>query len=262
MVLPVLAITVLAAALQIGGTPPGGPLAKTFFESIGPTQSYLVPLMLVIGAFVGHSLRERSSGYAFSAGLVLEMAVVLGYALHTTLAGQPFNETFAVTLTQLISATAAVWAILWLDVPTTLRRDGKTARRSVMSTWPWSEGLMNFQIGIAIIANVVALGTALFILSLYPLSWQSWSVAAGRPLGWIALVLSLAALQLRGRLSPHAVGLSGMALIGLLACTIRGLQAYWRLDVDPVWGYRTLMLGWAAYAILVVAATWWIVSLR
>ncbi len=28
------------------------------------------------------------------------------------------------------------------------------------------------------------------------------------------------------------------------------------------WGYRTLMLGWASYAVFIVAATWWVASLR
>ena len=114
----------------------------------------------------------------------------------------------------------------------------------------------------AILANVLVLGIALLVLSLFPMDSQLWSMAAGGPLGWIALVLPLAALQLRGRLRPHAVGLSGMAVLGLLACTVRGLLPCWHLPIDPVWGYRTLMLGWAIYALLVVAATWWIASLR
>ena len=29
-----------------------------------------------------------------------------------------------------------------------------------------------------------------------------------------------------------------------------------------MWGYRTLMLGWAAYALFIVLATWWVASLR
>ena len=114
MVLPVLAITVMAAMLQIGGVVPGGPVTNTFFATLGPTRSYLVPLALVIAALVGHALRERSSGYAFFAGMVLEMAVLLGYALHATLAKQPFDATFGVTLIQLFAITAAVWAIAWI----------------------------------------------------------------------------------------------------------------------------------------------------
>jgi hypothetical protein len=258
MVLPVLAITVVAAMLQIGGTPPGGPLAKTFFETLGPAPSYLVPLVLLIGALVGHALRERSSGYAFSAGLVLEMAVVLGDALHATLAKQPFDATFFVTLIQLFAITAAVWAIVWLIARNRL----DVWREDVMSTGPWSRGLMRVQIGMAIVADVLVLGIALLVLAFLPIGWQTWSVAAGGPWGWIALVLPLLALRLRGRLRPHAVGLSGMAVLGLLACTVRALPPGWHLDIDPAWGYRTLMLGWAVYALLVVAATWWVASLR
>jgi len=261
MVMPVIGITVNAALLQIGGSTAGGPLAKTFFEVLGPTRSYLVPLSLVIGALVGYALRERSSGYAFSAGLVLEMAVVLGYALHTTLAKQPFGAIFGATLVQLFAITAAVWAVVWL-----VGRERLDVWREPpaigVSSGPWSRGLMTVQISMVIVANVLVLGVALFVLSLFPMNWQQWSVTAGRPLGWIALGLPLLALQLRGRMRPHAVGLSGMAVLGLLACTIRGLQPYWHLDIDPVWGYRTLMLGWAIYALLVVAATWWIASLR
>ena len=119
------------------------------------------------------------------------------------------------------------------------------------------------QIGMAIVANVLVLGIALLVLALVRrLAGKRGAWRRDRPLGWIALVLPLVALQLRGRLRPHAVGLSGMAVLGLLACTIRGLQPCWHLDIDPVWGYRTLMLGWAVYALLVVAATWWIASLR
>ena len=38
-------------------------------------------LRLVIVGLVGYAVRERSAGYAFSAGLVTELAVVLGYTL-------------------------------------------------------------------------------------------------------------------------------------------------------------------------------------
>ena len=122
---------------------------------------------------------------------------------------------------------------------------------------------MRVQIGMAIVANVVVLGIALLVLcSIADSLGKRGAWRPGGPLGWIALVLPLAALQLRGRLRPHAVGLSGMAVLGLLACTIRGLQPCWHLNIDPIWGYRTLMLGWAVYALLVVAATWWVASLR
>ncbi len=280
MLLPMLAITVVAALLWIGGFPPAGPVAKTFFAALGQ----LFPLALVIAALVGHALRERSAGYAFSAGLVLEMAVGLGYAVHAAFAKQPFDTIFVVALIQLFAITAAVWAIVWLiarkrvDVRRELHLPSPAGRGTMLRTVPggegissdpsslishpssFSRGLMGVQIGMAVAANVLVLGIALLVLALLPTDWQTWSMAAGRPLGWIALVLPLAALQLCGRLRPHAVGLAGMALLGLLACTICGLPPAWH--IDPIWGYRTLMLAWAVYALLVVAATWWVASLR
>jgi hypothetical protein len=261
MLLPVLAITVLAAALQIGGTAPAGPLANTFFQKMGPIWSYLVPLALLIAGLVGYALRERSTGYAFSAGLVLELAVMLGYALRTTLAGRPFDAHFTAVLVQLFAITAAVWAIAWLIARTRFDVWRETPASGVSAGF-WSTELMRIQIGMAIVGNVLVLGLALPDLALFPLSWQAWSVAAGLPLGWLAFALMLAALQLCGRLRPQAVGLCGMAVLGLLACTIGGLQPYWHLEIAPIWGYRALMLGWAVYALLVVAATWWVASLR
>jgi hypothetical protein len=276
--LPALGLTLLAAALQLGGARPAGPAAATFFRDLGPTWSYLVPLALVMAGMVGFALRERSSGYAFSAGLVLEMAVTLGYALHAA----TFDVAFRVTLLQLATIAAGAWAIVWLvarnwvDVwreaagsagvlparaskPLTPHAPagGTPARQSSPTV------LMNVQIGMAVAGNMVLIGCALATLVFVPVSWnQEWSIAAGLPLGWIALALPLAASQLRGRLRPHAVGLFGMAALGLLACAVRGLGTYWGLAVEAEWGYRTLMLGWAIYALLVVLATWWVASLR
>ena len=99
-----------------------------------------MPLVLVIGALVGYALRERSSGYAFSAGLVLEMAVVLGYALHTTLAKQPFDAPFFATLIQLFAVTAAVWAIVWLIGRKQARRMARSTGTALSPPLPVREG--------------------------------------------------------------------------------------------------------------------------
>ena len=81
MALPVVGLTVLAAVLRLSGTLPAVPVTGSFVARLGPLWSGLVPLALVILGLVGFALRERSAGYAFSAGLVLELAVTLGYTL-------------------------------------------------------------------------------------------------------------------------------------------------------------------------------------
>jgi hypothetical protein len=121
--------------------------------------------------------------------------------------------------------------------------------------------LMDVQMGMGAAGNVLLLAAALFALALLPRNAQGWTAAAGSPLGWIALLAAVAAYayrsaQLATRLHPQNVGLLGLAVLGLLACTVQ-----WQFP-GSYWGYRTLMLGWAMYAWFIVSATWWVASVR
>ncbi len=80
---PVVCLTFLAAVTQLAGWQSGGPIAGPF-ASLSANVSYLVPLAVVIVALVGFALGEASAGYAFAAGLVVQMTVVLGYLLNLT----------------------------------------------------------------------------------------------------------------------------------------------------------------------------------
>ena len=187
--LPVILLTLAAAMIQLAGYKLNDPLANTFFDNISPTLSYLVPLALIIIGLVGYALRESSAGYAFGAGLVAEMTVILGYALHLTLATppQPFRMAELVTTIQLAVITAAAWALIWI-----------IARRWV-NVWREGEGkketiLMNVQLGMAILGNAILIGIAvfdIFIIDIY-LAYNSqpeWAMHAGLPLGWCAFAV-------------------------------------------------------------------------
>jgi hypothetical protein len=299
---PVVLLTVLAALLRLGGTVPVPPPAGSFFALIGPNLSYLVPLALVTAGLVGLALRERSAGYAFSAGLVVELGVVLGYALRVVTLNRPFDTADLVAEIQLATVAAAAWAVIWLvarrrvDVwretagarqPVALGgqspfrgRDAnpqnvaeiaaKGTDRRLVGKVPWStEGgpalLMRTQIGMAALGNMLLLVPAVALLALEaagPASGHAWTIAAGGWLGWLALLLTAGAAGYRqsqtGRPTPpFAAGLLGMALLGLMACTATALWPQ-----APEWGYRTLMLGWALYALFVALATWWVASIR
>ncbi len=253
--LPVIALTVLAATTQLIGLAPTRFPAGVLFHEIHPAASYLVPLLLVIAGLVGHAVRERSAGYAFSAGLVVELAVVLGYALTVVLGGGSFGSEDLVRVVQLATIAAALWAGLWLaarrriDVWREDTQDGLLAHH-----------LMNVQLGMPIVGNLLLLLPGLAWIALSITAWPSaWVKATGWPLGWTAFLLTGAAIALRRtasgrRLRPAAAGMIGMALLGLLACTVHGMS--------PQWGIRTLMLGWASYALFVAAASWWVASVR
>ncbi|MGD0381948.1 MAG: hypothetical protein ABSA77_00405 [Thermoguttaceae bacterium] len=258
--LPVLLLTLQAAVIQLNGYTLQGPAAGTFFDKIGPNYSYLVPLVLVMFGLIGHGLRESSAGYTFGAGLVAEMAVILGYALHIALAVPPrrFQMAEFIFTVQLAVITAAVWAIVWL-----------IARRWVNV---WREGrtetpLMNVQIGMAVLGNALLVGIGILeIFMARPLK-PEWAMHAGGPLGWCALLLTAGAgayrrLQTRRHWAPHFVGLTGMGVLALLACTVPNIVLPDGTKLDGVWAYRVLMLGWAIYALLTALASWWVAALR
>ncbi|MGA2798300.1 MAG: hypothetical protein ABSE63_12020, partial [Thermoguttaceae bacterium] len=258
--LPVLLLTLQAALFQLGGHIPNGPLAGTFFDKIGPNLSYLVPLALVMIGLIGHALRESSAGYAFGAGLVAEMAVILGYALHVTLASPPqrFQMPEFIITVQLAVITAAVWAFVWLIARRWINvwREGKT-----------ETSLMNVQIGLAILGNVLLVGIAVLEIFLARPVKPEWAMHAGLPLGWCALLFTAGAdayrrLQTRRHWDPNFVGLTGMGVLALLACTVPNIDLPNVINLDGTWAYRVLMLGWSIYALLVALAAWWISALR
>jgi len=258
---PVLGLTLLAALLQLTGTSPSGPQTGTLFDRLGPNISYIVPLLLVMLAMVGHAIRERSGGYAFAGGLVAEIIVILGYALRVTLdPTKSFGAPEFATLFQLATITAAVWAAAWLVVRRRLNiwREEPAARSARI--------MMNVQIGMGAAGNLVLIGIALLALTLtHPFAGEEWITTAGNPLGWIALILVVAAatyrrIQAGKALRPQMVGLVGMTAIGLLACSVTACAD--AFGYEAAWGYRTLMLGWAMYALLIVSATWWVASQR
>ncbi|NQT38680.1 MAG: hypothetical protein HQ581_14380, partial [Planctomycetes bacterium] len=257
---PVLIITLVAALLQMTGSNPIGPVAESFFDNMGPTWAYVLPLVLVMGTMVGHALRETSAGYAFFAGLVAEMIVVLGYVLGVvTDSTRSFGTVELVTVLQLATIMAAVWAIGWMA----LRR--WTTAWSQRGSTSTARVLMDVQLSFASLGNLVLLVPALFILAFSFGHVQTWTQAAGGPLGWLALLTAVGAgayrqIQSGGRLRPEWAGLFGMAVLGLAACSVHGLSE--TLQYDPVWGYRTLMLGWALYSLFVALATWWVATQR
>lgn len=251
LALPVLGLTVLAALLNLSGAAARGPLAGTFFGEIEPTVSYLIPLLLIVVSLVGFALRESSAGYAFSAGLVVMLTVVLGFLLHV----RPVGTAELVIVLQLMTITAAVWALGWLVV----RRWVNVWReRSVESS---ATALMRVQLGMGLCGNALLLGPALLRILVEPHARDQWTVWVGGPLGWVALVLALGALFVRrwqlGRpMAPRLAGGVGLTVLALLACSV---EAYVPV---PGLGYRTLMLGLALYALGVVLATWWVASLQ
>ncbi|HVX12826.1 MAG TPA: hypothetical protein VHC22_16710 [Pirellulales bacterium] len=252
---PVVLASIVTAAMRMAGLRPAGPVAGTWFANLGMEISHLVPLAVIVLSLVAYAVRQASPGYAFAAGLIANLTVSGGYALTLSQVG----PTEAVRLMQLATLVAAVWGIGWLLV-----------RRSVLSL-AGIEGsrlgrpLLRLQIAECSLGNLLLVfgaGGAFFAAS-PSLSGElhTWVAATGSPLGWLALVAAAAAGIFRARhfgerLRPELTGLAGIAGFVLAASSIE-----WALPATP-WAYRALMLGWALYALSVVAATWWAESIN
>ncbi len=252
--LPVLGVTLLSAAARLTGTSPKGPLAGTFFHNMGTELSYLVPLLITTGALVVLAWRESSSGYAFSAGLVMKLGLVLACLLSFTAWG---SEQWAILWYGLAIASAG-WSAAWV-----------TARRQVDV---WREDrpgpaalLMRLELGMGALAvAAVLLPGMLALLDIHFVGLNDMASAAGGWLGWLAFASVVAAAVYRqfglGRSVPaDLAGLAGMTLIALAGCTMTNLeQPLGLLAYGQWWGLHTMMIGWAAYSMLIALSTWWL----
>jgi hypothetical protein len=257
-VAPVLLLTLIVAIVGFAGSATAGPDAGSFFGRVGWVTSNVLPLVLVSAGLVGYAVRDRLPGYAFAAGLVADVALMGGYALHVVLSGAKLDGATWARVIQLGTIGAAVWAMAWL-LGRGVRSAG--ARGNEGDSFLPLRAYMEAQLGLAALGNAVLLGLALVLLTLAPHGAAAgWVHEAGMPLGWLALAITVSAFAVAVRrpavanlgswvrtpsLIPHALSLVGLAAAGLLACGVERLA--------PGWGYRTLMLAWAGSALAWVA---------
>src|SRR5262249_23291911 len=123
LVLPVLALSSDTAMVRFAGEETTGPGPHSFFREIGLLVSFAVPLVLLGAGFVGHALRERSAGFAFTAGLIANLTLMAGYALAFVSPEGHLSGVHWVRLLHWGTAGAAFWALAWL------------ASRRWVSTW-------------------------------------------------------------------------------------------------------------------------------
>lgn len=251
---PILAITVLAALLQFTGRLPAGPAAGSFFSQLAPAFSYLVPLVASIVVLVVFAWRESSSGYAFSAGLVAQLSAALACLMSISRLGAVEWALVWYCVAITAAAWAAAWMVArrWLDV----WREQRPGLASL---------LMRLQLGIGAAAAGLVLVPGLFGLVFdSPTSASSISAAAGGWLGWLAFLAVVGAtvfhqFDVRRPVPPDVAGLAGLAMIGLAACTVAALSGPLGLAAHgQLWGFHMMMLGWAAYAVMIAIATWWL----
>jgi hypothetical protein len=233
----VLLLTFVVAMVGFGGDVPTGPAAGSIFHEMGWTASAVVPLAAIVLGLAGTSLRERSSGYAFVAGLVLIGTLSGGYALGAVTSGEALGPAEQVRVALLGCGAAAVWALGWLAVERRVPGDGLLTTIVVIAF-----------VGLTMLCVIP------FLLILARPGEPLSSAAARLGLeGWLVLIPAAIAAYWHARRTPiwrlHTIGLTATLGGILLANAVK------RWDEPGSWlPLHVLAAVWAAAGIGMVAA--------
>ncbi len=180
--LPIVVLTTFAVMTAFVGNPIVGPEPGTFFRRIGNAGSYVPPLLVFAATLVGFAIRERSSGFAFSATVMMNLAATSGFLMLTAQRGQGLSAELAVRLCQLNVIMASLGGLAWIASVYGYRR--RLGRESET----YADGLLALLGSISLSLVGIVLGTALFGLWVEPHA-PVWVTTAGDPLGLLALIL-------------------------------------------------------------------------
>ena len=210
---PLVAVTGFAVSSALAGNPVVGPEPGSLFGRAGNAGSYVPPVLLLAVTLLGYAIRERSSGFAFAAALVLNVAATMGYLMAGVAGRLSFDAELWVRLAKLNAAVAAAYAIAWLSV---LAGWSCRAGRSGLLAVPSVLGTL---IALGIVLNLLMLGAGTVALWFEPAPVAA-VLAMARLLGWIAFGLTVAAVVFQARLTgrPVVPGWLGMGLVSGPRC--------------------------------------------
>ena len=241
--IPVLLLSIYPAGEALSGLRIIGPAPGSFFAAIGNATSYSVPLLLVASACIGNSVRDRSPTWVFGGSLVLNLTTTLGYGLAVATSGDRFDAIHLIRLVQLNTITLAAFALAWQLVRSLRERELAATQ---------TPGLLSAQLMAALGGNVLLLAPAAVSLFVFP-QWGAAELAVvGDPLGWVGLVMTIAAAySIRGGridrlpLGATASGLAALSLMVAFAAT--------RVDTGDWRAYHVLMAGLSVSASAMLA---------
>jgi hypothetical protein len=181
------------------------------FIAIGATATLVVPLIVISLTLVAHACGERSTVYAISSGVMLNLAVTLGSLLVDSLAGWPLLVRIAHLNILTISVASLAWFAamrLWLDP--------ETFRRGFIGRAP-QQSLASLSLVLSVIVGMIHLGA--MIVNPGSLSETSWS-------GWIAIASLLALMTACLWDGEYRYVFPGLFLTGLLTICMLLIDLY------------------------------------
>lgn len=260
---PVAVLFTFSVAQILDRYPIVGPEPGAWFRRIGYDVSYGVPLAAIALAFIGHAVRDRSSGFAFAAGALLNVVATMVVLVRLAVGGGTLDASSWILVGQVNAIVAGLVALLWQVAVAWGRRDTQrpeqatpadaslsTARQQAERGRRWPGLLITQVVMAAALCAAFLLPSVVDLLFTFPPS--AWAVAADGWLGWLAVLLaSIAGFITHGRrtVSQNAVALLLAAVAALVALTAA------RNDTGNWLAYHTLLAGFCIAAWILPLAT-------
>ncbi len=225
---PVLALTAVMSLMKLGE-----PI------SFAALLVFLTPLFFVSLALAAPATRDRSSIYAFTSGLVLNLSSTIGCVL---------ADVGLITALQVNVLTSAAVSVCWLWGREWLAKRDEVKR-------PVSQ-MLQTQIIVTLLASLLMLAFAATRIVVQPFVSSQTVSAIGSEWGWAAMLLSAFAwLNLRKvqsggwfvKLNVTHFGLGLLAISSLIVCSLNRAIDGWA-------SYHGLMIGISLGAWLILAA--------
>ena len=246
---PLLVLLVFVVSNALKEHPLCGPEPDAWFRTVGWSICYGAPLVLFACTLIGYAIREKSSAYAFAAGLLFNLVTTAVYLLEISKAGRALDGVTWIEVAQVNSIVSAIIALFWTAAITwhEKRTHNTKQQKSDKNDWPL---LIVSQVLIASMMCGLPLAAGVTSLAMHPIP-ASWAAAVGGPLGWLAFILSIATaatLLWRSHLkiNEHHIGWMLIAASSMIALTAT------RSDTGDWLGYHTLLV--------CIGATAWVMS--
>ena len=189
---PLIIAMMFAVAAALRQHPLVAPEPDAWFREIGWSMSYGVPLFLFALTLVGYAIRDRASNFAYSAGLLFNLIATVVYLLELANAGRVLDRLAWIEVTQVNCVVCAAVTIIW-----TLAY--RWHRSKAPSSPEIPPRLLELQLMLTIAVCTIPLVVGVVGLFLYP-TVPSWVAAPGRPLGWVAMLSTFAAVAIWARI--------------------------------------------------------------
>jgi hypothetical protein len=247
---PVVILLAFAVAAALDQHPLVGPEPMSWFRRIGHDVSYGVPLAVIALVLVGHAARDRSSEFAFAAGLLGNVVATLVVLVRLVRAGRPLDEASWIAVGQVNAMVAGVVALMWMGaVAWDRRRKGAKSQveeppgraaddvENRFKDWP---GLLLAEVVLSGVLLAVFLVPGALRVALEPAP-VGWAVVADGALGWTAAALAVAATVW---MSAGAISAAGVSLVSAAVVMLAAVTAA-RWDIGNWLAYYTLLGGFA-----------------